>query len=64
MYKPGGATLAFDGPSTVTPPDWACTPSDMKRWSMSRLCVTEPIRTSDAERIRAGVGRADVNGWP
>jgi hypothetical protein len=56
MYQPGGATFAFAGPSTVTAPLWAVTPSFRKRWSMSRLCVTEPMRTSDTESIRAASG--------
>ena len=60
MYEPGGATLAFDGPSTLTPAALACTSSGMKRWSMSRLCVTEPMRTSDTDRIRAASGVLDV----
>ena len=34
----------------------------MKRWSMSKLCVTEPMRTSDTELDAGRVGRADREG--
>ena len=65
MYQPGGATLAFDGPSIVTLPDCACvTLSGMNRWSMSKLCVTEPMRTSDTFRIRDASGVSTVKVWP
>ena len=39
-------------------------PSGMKRWSMSRLWVTEPIRTSDTDRIREASGVSTVNVLP
>ena len=56
MYQPGGATFALAGPSTCTPPEIAVVLSFRKRWSMSKLCVTEPIRTSETERMRAASG--------
>jgi hypothetical protein len=51
MYQPGGATFAFDGPLIVRPSVDGELLSGMKRWSMSRLCVTVPMRTSDTEAI-------------
>ena len=60
MYQPGGATLAFGGPVELH----AARPARdvgrfMKRWSMSMLCVTEPMRTSDDRADARRVGRVD-----
>ena len=61
MYQPGGATFALAGPSTRTPPVIAVVLSFRKRWSMSKLCVTEPMRTSDTERMLAAFGVVRLN---
>ena len=49
MYMPGGATFAFDGDWSCTLPAPALIVRFMNLWSMSRLWVTEPIRTIVAD---------------
>ena len=64
MYQPGGATLALVGPLIVTAPEPTVIDRFMKRWSMSTLCVTEPMRTSETFWIRLASGVSTVNDWP